>query len=159
MSNLIRGIRGEFHLARQALEEHLNSINENTTEIQALFDYLQEMEVKVEKMSQRLDNLQLGMGFNLEKPQIMPLNQTERKVFLVLYTEEQPLSYVEIAQKAQLTNSLIPECLSSLMSKGVPVQRNFCNGQLFVKLDPAFKEMQAKEGLINLSLESFMVKS
>ena len=59
MSNLIRGIRGEFHQVKQALEEHLNSINENTTEIQALFDYLQEMEIKVEKMSQRLDN-QIG---------------------------------------------------------------------------------------------------
>ena len=40
----------EFATIRHALEEHLSSINENTSEIQSLFDYLQEMEQKVEKV-------------------------------------------------------------------------------------------------------------
>lgn len=145
----------EFQFIRQALEEHLSAINENTAEIQALFDYLQEMEVKVDKLSQRLDALQLST----EKQSIVApcsLNQTEKKVFLVLYTEEMPLTYAEIAVKANLAVAVVPECLSMLVAKGIHLQRSFANNQLFWKLDSSFKERQAKENIINLSLQSFM---
>lgn len=156
MSNLIRGIRGEFYNIKRALEEHLTAINENTSEIQALFDYLQEMDIKVEKLSQRLDQLQISQGLEVPKPTVLPLNHTEKKVFLALYTEEIPLTYREIAERAKLPLSLVPECISSLTGKGIALSRNFCNGQLFIKINPEFKELQAKEKLINLSLESFM---
>ena len=148
----------EFIKIRQALEEHLSAINENTTEIQALFDYLQEVEIKIEKMSQRLDALQLSscdQPLSL-KPLVSPLNHIEKKVFLVLYTEETPLSYHEIANKAKLPFSIIPECISTLTTKGIPLLRSFYNDQLFLKLDPQFKEIQAKENLVNFSLQSFM---
>ncbi|MBT6774962.1 hypothetical protein HOA91_06370 [Candidatus Woesearchaeota archaeon] len=156
MSNLYKSIRGEFHNVRNALEEHLSAINENTSEIQTMFDYLQELDLKIEKLSSRIDHLQLSQGCNLDKPEVESLNHTERKVFLTLYTEEQPLSFQEIGNRSQLPNSLIPECISSISAKGIPLCRTFCNGQLFINIDKNFKEMQAKEGLINLSLESFM---
>ncbi|MBT3814271.1 hypothetical protein HOE37_06050 [Candidatus Woesearchaeota archaeon] len=156
MCSLYQGVRTEFHKVRQALEEHLSAINENTTEIQSLFDYLQEMDVKLEKLSSRLDQIQLNQGCNLEKPQIESLNQTEKKIFLTLYTEEQPLSFSEIALRSELPNSLISECVASLANKGIPLSRTLCNGQLFVSIGKNFKELQAKENLVNLSLESFM---
>lgn len=150
------GIKKAFKSVRQALEEHLSGINENTAEIQTLFDYIQAMENKIEKLSQRMDELQLQNDMPLEKKQIAPLNQMEKKVFLVLYTEEIPMSYKEIAEKAQLPLATIPETISSLMGKGIPLARKFCNNQTFMNVDNAFKEMQAKENLINLSLDSFM---
>ncbi|PIZ50987.1 hypothetical protein COY27_05010 [Candidatus Woesearchaeota archaeon CG_4_10_14_0_2_um_filter_33_13] len=156
MDNVVRNIRGEFHNIRQALDEHLSAINGNTTEIQSLFDYLQELDVKIEKLSQRLDGLQLSQGLPLPKLTIQPLNQTERKLFLVLYTEEAPLSFREIAERANVPNSIIPDCISALAQKGIPLSRTFCNEQLFIKMDPVFKEIQAKENIVNLSLESFM---
>ena len=146
----------EFQHIREALEEHLSAINDNTGEIQALFDYLQEMEIKVEKMCHRLDNLQLCQGQPLEKPSISPLNQLEKKVFLVMYTETMPLSYEEISAKARVPSTLVPECISSLIDKGVPLLRSLVNTQLFFKLSPSFKELQAKENLVNLSLHSFL---
>ena len=146
----------EFVKIRQALEEHLSAINENTTEIQALFDYIQEMEVKMEKLSQRLDALQLTQNPIVSKPFISPLNQAERKVFLVLYTEEQALTYEEVAVKSGTHVAVVPETISTLGTKGVPLIRSFYNDQLFFKLDPQFKELQAKENLVNLSLQSFM---
>jgi len=149
-------MKSEFKAVKQALEEHLSAINENTSEIQAMFDYLQELEVKVEKVSQRLDQLQLNQNITLEKPTISPLTQTERRAFLTLYTEESPLSFEEIATRAKIPEALIPECISSLVNKGVPLQRSYFNNQLFLKLDPQFKEMQAKENLINLTLQSFI---
>lgn len=146
----------DLEKVKHALEEHLSTINENTSEIQSLFDYLQDVETKVEKVSQRLDQLQLNQGQPLPKPAITPLNQMEKKVFLNLYTEETPLSAAEIASRAGLSSSLVVECIGALSQKGVPLTRNFCQDQMFFKLDPAFKERQAKENLINLSLQSFM---
>lgn len=146
----------KFIEVRKALEEHLLAINENTSEIQALFDYLQELETKIEKLSQRVDQTQLSAGQELPKHSMLSLNQIEKKVFLVLYTEDIPLSYIEIATKANLQISLIPECISSLVNKGMPFQRSSFNDQLFLRLDPQFKELQAKENIVNLSLHSFI---
>lgn len=148
----------EFQKIRQALEEHLGAINENTHEIQSLFDFLQEMEVKLEKFSQRLDQMQLNASTSgaPAKPAVTPLNQMEKKVFLVLYTEETALGYREIAEKAHIPVSVVPECLSCLANKGIPLARTFCNEQLFFQIEPTFKEVQARENVINLSLQSFM---
>src|SRR3989339_324273 len=142
----------EVEKVKHALEEHLSTINENTSEIQSLFDYLQDVETKVEKLSQRLDQMQLNQGQPLPKPAIAPLNQIEKKVFLNLYTEETPLSVNEIALRSSLSPSIVMESIGTLTQKGVPLSRNFCQDQMFFKLDPAFKERQAKENLINLSL-------
>ena len=48
------------------------------------------------------------------------------------------------------------KCVSSLAGKGIPLVRSHFNDKMFVKLEPEFKEIQAKQNLINLSLESFM---
>ena len=149
-------MKHDFKEVRDALEEHLTAINENTSEIQAMFDYLKEMEIKIDKLSQRLDNMQLNLGHPLEKPFVKPLDQLEKNVFLVLYTEEMPLSYEEISTKGRVALSSVPDCVSSLIDKGVPLLRSMVNGQLFFKISPSFKELQAKENLVNLSLMSFI---
>jgi predicted transcriptional regulator len=156
MNEIDKAINSELKKVRQALDEHLNSINDNTQEIQSLFDYLQEIEVKVEKLSQRLDQTQLNNQNSPVKPCVAPLNQMERKIFLTLYTAEMPLSYREISERSQISPTIVHECISSLTSKGIPLIRTFCNDQMFFKIEPVFKEVQAKENLINLSLQSFM---
>jgi DNA-directed RNA polymerase specialized sigma subunit len=158
MNEIDKAMGAELKKVRQALEEHLNSINDNTTEIQSLFDYLQEVEVKLEKISQRLDQVQMSTEAQpiAVKPAVAPLTQMEKKVFLTLYTGEMPLSYREISERSGVAPSIVHECISSLVSKGIPLVRSFCNDQMFFKLEPLFKEVQAKENLINLSLQSFL---
>ena len=51
-------MKKDIEKIKQALDDHLSGINENTAEIQALFDYIHDLEVKLEKMAQRLDNMQ-----------------------------------------------------------------------------------------------------
>ncbi|HLC52570.1 MAG TPA: hypothetical protein VJI98_04970, partial [Candidatus Nanoarchaeia archaeon] len=129
------------------------AINENTSEIQVMLDYLQEMEAKIEKLSQRIDKLQL---VDREKPLIFPLTREEKKVFLVFYTEEASLTFRDIALKSNIHLSLVSDLISSLVQKGIPLQRSHFNGSLFLKLEPGFKELQAKENVVNLSLQSFL---
>ena len=44
--DVVEALNAGLNNLQQALEEHLTAINENTTEIQALFDYLHELEIK-----------------------------------------------------------------------------------------------------------------
>lgn len=145
-----------FDSVRHALEEHLSAINENTTEIQALFDYLQEMDLKMEKLTQRLDGMQLSMGESVEKPFVEPLEQTEKDVFLQLYTEDIPLSCAELSLRARIPLAQVSASVTALTQKGVPLLRSKIKDQLFFKLSPSFKELQAKENIVNLSLQSFI---
>tara|TARA_Y100000310_G_scaffold317846_1_gene371208 strand:+ start:25785 stop:26231 length:447 start_codon:yes stop_codon:yes gene_type:complete len=147
-------MKQKFSEIRGQLEEHLLSINENTSEIQVLFDYLQDMETKIEKLNSRLDQLQ--MDAPLDKPKISPLTALEKKVFLVLYTEDTPISFEEIAERSGLKITLARECVSAIIGKGIPIQRSYVNNQLFIKIDHEFKEVQAKENIINLSLKNFI---
>ena len=133
-----------FNLVRQELEEHLSAINENTSEIQAMLDYIQEVELKIDKLSQRIDEFQLCDEKKIESNFIMPLTQIERKVFLVLYTEHCALTFNEISKKSELPQGIVPDCVSSLVNKGIPLQRSYFNNRLFFKLDPSFKELQAR---------------
>lgn len=144
----------DFPEVRQQFEEHLCAINENTSEIQALFDYLHEMDQKLDLLTQRVDQLQMSQIPSL--PKTLALTLMEKTLFRALYTEESPLCFREMAVKSGLPASLIPDCLSSMVNKGVPFIRTFYGDKLFFKLDPAFKELQAKENLVNLSLESFI---
>ena len=61
-----------------------------------------------------------------------------------------------IAVKADVPKSLIADCISSMVEKGINFVRSFYNDKLFLKLDPQFKEEQAKQNTINLSLHSFI---
>ncbi len=144
-----------FETIKQDLEEHLSSINENTSEIQALFDYIGQVEKKIDAIAQRLDGLQLGSTGN-ERKAILPFDHEERQIFLVLYTQESAMTFDEIAQKSGVARAIVPERISSLVHKGVPLHRSYFNDQLFLQLDSAFKELQAKENIINLSLHSFI---
>lgn len=146
----------KFDQIRFALEEHLSAINENTSEIQSLFDYLHEMEIKIDKVTQRLDQMQLNQDNVLVKSSLQPLDNVEKKIFLVLYTEESPLSFDEICRKTNYTLALVQEAITTISNKGIPLSRSHFNNKMFVKLDPDFKEMQAKQNLVNLSLQSFI---
>ena len=149
MKKAIEGIR-------HALEEHLSAINDNTTEIQVVFDYLQEVETKVDKLSQRLDQLQLTLDQPLEKTAVVPLNNTEKQIFLILYTEEAAVTAEDISKKTKLSLSVVTESITSLSQKNIPIHRTYFNQQFFFSLKQQFKELQAKENIINLSLRSFM---
>ena len=149
-------LRKNVSLIRQNLSEHLSAINENTSELQSFFDYLQELDQKIEKISQRIDHLQLQNNFPQEKPFITPLNSTEKKIFLTLYTEEEPLNCLEISQKSGVPLSIIREQTASLYKKGIPLVRLFKDNSTTYRLDSQFKEWQAKNNIVPLSLNSFI---
>lgn len=148
----------DFPEVKQEFEEHLSAINENTAEIQVLFDFLQQLEKKIDGLSLRLDTIQLALKSNpaMTGRKEYALTTVEKQVFVALYTESAPLSFQEIAVKANVPAALVPECISWLIEKGIPLTKSFYNDRLFLTLDRQFKDLQAKENVINLSLKSFI---
>jgi DNA-binding MarR family transcriptional regulator len=156
ISRVVEGLKKSYCEIRQQCEEHLAAINENTAEVQSLFDYLNELDVKIERLAQRVDHLQMQQATLKNEQQIYPLNHAEKQIFLALYTEEMPLTLQEIAERTGIPLPAVHEHLTALAQKNIPITRTVANNQIFVKLNDHFKELQAKENVVNLSLTSFM---
>mgnify|MGYP006282294921 CR=1 FL=1 len=137
---------------KEELDEHLDAINQNTTEIQAVFDYTAEVDAKVTKLSEKMDRiLQLLENQKPRESSIQQLNLREQEVFLALYAENVFLSYADIARRISLPESMIPGIVDSIIAKGVPVLRKYQGPQVFVQIDEDFRNRQAKENLLHIN--------
>lgn len=159
---LNKKLRDDFDKIRQEFEEHLQAINENTIEIASNFEYVSEIEAKLDRLSERIDKLQMFLesssihakrSFDVKR-----LSRKEQEVFLVVYTLEEEkgnLTYRDIAEKLGISEQLTASYITSLIEKGVPIIKRYFNTTPHFRLDPDFKTLQAKENILQLSLEEF----
>jgi DNA repair exonuclease SbcCD ATPase subunit len=96
----------------EQLDDHLQSINENTNEIQANYEYLCELDMKIEKLTERLDEIFMFLGWHAKngydiRLEPSPLTESEQQVFMVLYTQDDNnITYKDIAAKLNLSENL-----------------------------------------------------
>lgn len=162
---LSKRLRAEVQKIRHELEEHLQAINENTNEIAANYEYVGEIERKLDMLSERIDQLQmyieLNSGITISKRknfEVRRLNRREQDVFLVIYTLEEEkggVTYEDIANKFNISEQLAGNYVTSLIEKGVPIIKRYLNSRPYLNLDPDFKTLQAKENILQLSLQEF----
>lgn len=153
-------IRSIIKEIKEELEDHLTTINENTNEIQSNYEYLNELDQKIEKINSRLDQIQLFLqensSFEVEKEpifQIQELNNKEKEVFLILYTlddQSRGVTYSEIARKLMLTETLVGNYILNMIGKSIPIIKTYINSKAHLKLDPDFKRVQAKSNLLKI---------
>lgn len=141
LTDSLKKTTGEF-------DQHLDSINENTNEIQANYEYLCELDKKIQKLSERLDGLQHTYAES-EKPVIKPLTVQEKRVFKKLLYAKKPLSYEEIAETLNANPSLVATYITSLIEKGVPVVKKYLSGQAFLTIDVDNKENLEESAIID----------
>ena len=151
LKETLKGIKAEF-------EEHLQAINENTNEIQSNYEYLCNIDGKLDKISERIDKIQLYLQsnssfvFDSEKVfDVKPLTRTEKEIFIVIYALEDKngvVSYIDIARKTGLQYILISNYITSMIEKGVPILKKYINNRPYLKLDQEFKTLQAKENVL-----------
>ena len=161
---LNKTVRQELGKIRGELDEHLQAINENTNEISTNFGYIGEIENKLDRLNERLDQIHLYLEektgiivrrnyFNVKK-----LNRREQDVFLAIYTLEEEkgsLTYDDIAKNLKISEQLAANYVTCLIEKGVPIIKRYVNSKPHLKLDPEFKTLQAKENILQLSLQEF----
>lgn len=165
LSKLNKRLRVEFTKIKEEFEEHLQAINENTNEIAANYEYICELESKLDKLSERIDQIQMYLESNSSivitkrnNFDVKRLNRREQEVFLVIYTledEKGGLTYQDIAEKLDISEQLAGSYITSIIEKGVPILKRYINSKPYLRLDPEFKTLQAKENILQLSLQEF----
>ncbi len=159
LKNFEKKIRTSFKTIKEEFEDHLDAINENTKEVQENFDFLNKIDEKIEKLSSRIDSVELMLRKILEEQEFkqIKLSQEEETVFKTLYTfgEQSSLSTNDIARKANLPELSVMLALKSVINKGIPILEEIIDGHSFYTLDIKFKQLQAKRNVLGINIEHY----
>jgi len=80
------------------------------------------------------------------------LSMDEQKVFLLLYTSENTLlSHKQISNKLEVPIIVTVSNINNLISKGIPIVEKKIDGDSYYELDRQFRDIQAKEGVVEIS--------
>lgn len=128
----------------------MDSINQNTAEIQANQGLLTELEAKLNKISERMDELELVLNPSQAKRMDIKLTPREQEVFMTLYIGK-TLPPTQIAKRLGFTEDMVNMYIFNLITKGVPVRKELLNDVLVFSLDPEFKDLQARRNVLDIN--------
>ncbi len=149
-----------FEQIKEQFEDHLEAINENTNEIQSNFEYLCELDSKIDKLNEKIEKLALILqqqsGVSAEKKaySIKALTAKEKEVFYAVYvlTEHNKYTtYKDVARRVGYTESLVASYMTSLVEKGIPISKKYSSKLAYITLEPEFRELQAKENIVGIN--------
>jgi len=144
-------LKFSFKKIKEELDNYLDTINQNTNEIQSNYEFLLELDRKVEALSERVDEITLLLEpSNTVSPEQINLTIREQEVFLVLYAINKKLSAGAIARRLGFTSDKVNEYLQNLIDKQVPVMKELFNNRIFYFLDDRFRSIQAKQNIIKI---------
>ncbi len=142
------GLKRAFAKIRAEMDEHLESINQNTNEVQRCYEYLAELDARLRALSERFDELQSSVD---EPVPGTPLTAREQEVFMLLYTRDDPVPASMIARRLGFGISMAERFVKSLIVKGIPVREVLCEHDVRYTLDARFKELQARENVVGIT--------
>jgi len=155
---LNENLKTSFKNIKEEMEDHLQSINENTEEIHSQSTRIFELDYKIEKLNEKLDEIRMliekSAGRDLEKIRkvfdLIPLTRAEQEVFMLMYASDTPLTFEEMSRRTGLMRPVAESYVESIIRKGIPVVKQFIGGREFVSVDKAFKDIQAKENVLEI---------
>jgi len=167
-----RNLRIAFSKIREEFDDQREAINENTNEIQSNFELSCELDKKIEKLSERLDNIQIYLTeisriLNIEpieKDQNDYLNinvkltRHEKEVFGLVYCLcEQNIkpTLKRISTRLGYTNDMAKGYLLSLMEKGIPLTLAKTKDDILIDVEPGFRKLQAKKNILDIDNSVF----
>jgi len=151
-------LRQAFNKIKEELTDHLQTINENTNEINSNYSYLKQIENMITKLNERLDEVELKLSelsgkkiASAEDFQNIVLTPKEREVFLLLYKRNGDLlDYKQIARSLGLTEESIRKHVSTMINKGIPVIKKYFDNKVYLILDSDFSNLQAKKNVLDI---------
>jgi hypothetical protein len=151
LSKIQNSLKISFQKIKQELDSYLDTINQNTNEIQSNYEFLIELDRKVEKLSDRVDELTLLLKpSEAIKDYQFELSLREQEVFLVLYAVNKKMSVAAIAKRLGLTQDKVKNYIYNMLSKKVPISKEYHNNKMFFYLDERFKILQARQNIIKI---------
>lgn len=127
---------------REEFNEHLLAINENTNEIQSNYEFFCELDAKIEKLTERIDRIQTMLEGKREEQRhdVDPLNGQEQTITHVLLAAPATLTYAELSVQTGMPLPVVRSYISHLIAKGIPVMKKYANNEVFLYLEPSFKQ-------------------
>jgi len=159
-------LHSAFSQIKEEFEDHLTAINENTNEIQANYECLNNIDQKLNKLAERMDKMEIFLqkqGLEVEEKETfkpIKLSKREQEIFLILYTLEEikgSVTYLDIAKKVCLTEDIVASYISNMVRKGVPITKKYIANQATLNLNKRFKALQAKENILGIEQRTLTV--
>ena len=159
----LKSLFNSNNLVKESLEElkeqnedHLISINENTNEIQSNYEYSLELNQKINKLAERIDEISMLLNLKPDQKSIqMPkLTTVEKEIFLALYSiceQQEYATYKEIGDSVNLSETLIMNYITILIEKGVPIIKSYNDDKTKLKLSSYFKDLQTKSNILKIT--------
>lgn len=144
-------IKNSFVKVKKEMDNHLESINQNTNEIQNIYDYMHELEGKMEKLNERIDDLQLYLSPQIQEEQFkVTLSHREQEVFLILYAANDGVTPQIVAKRLGFTDEMVQRYIYNMIMKGIPILKQFEGDQIILYLDLKFKDLQARKNILKI---------
>ena len=146
-----QSLKLSFNKVKKELDSYLDTINQNTNEIQSNYEFLIELDKKIENLSERVDELTLMVDPKSAAASYdFNLSLREQEVFLVLYAVNKKMSATAIARRLGLTVEKVSIYLYNLINKKIPILKEIRNDRMFFYLEDSFKSLQARQSIIKI---------
>ena len=150
VQNLRDELKVVFSKIKEEFEDHLESINQNTIEIQSSFEYLSRLATRVEKIEQRIARLE---HHHPPEPVVetVILTRDEEEIYAIILEatkQRRLLTYEQIAHKVDVSKTFCAHLVANLIDKGLPVVKKFSNGDVLLEFDQRFLE---REAIVNIA--------
>jgi hypothetical protein len=148
-SKLVESIKKAFKNVKSELDEHLDTINQNTSDIQEFNNILSELDSKIDKLAERMDDFEMNMNPGKARKYDIKLTPREQEVFTILYLSKE-LALAQIAKQLGFTSDMVNLYIFNLVSKGISINKELIDDVLVFSLDPEFKELQARRNILEI---------
>ncbi|MBU1198248.1 MAG: hypothetical protein KKF46_01415 [Nanoarchaeota archaeon] len=108
-----------------------------------------ELDAKINKISERLDELELAVNPHKSEQMDIKLSPREQEVFMILYLSRGK-SIQDVSKRLGFTQDRVNLYLMNLMSKGVPVKKEIVDDVLVFSLESEFKDLQARRNILEI---------
>jgi predicted nuclease with TOPRIM domain len=148
-------LKKEIGDMREQIDDHLQSINENTDEIENNYSYLVDIDQRLKLLETKVDSI-FDMLAKLTKTDVkktrskIKLSEQEQVVFSVLYMADRALDYGQLCFKSKRSEYFVRNCINTMIEKGIPIKKHIINKKVYFILDKAFKDLQTKKNILNI---------
>ncbi|MEM2115835.1 MAG: hypothetical protein QXD62_03195 [Candidatus Woesearchaeota archaeon] len=153
IDSLKEKIKQSFSNIKTELDEHLDAINQNINEIQHLYEIISSIELKLDKIEEKIESLESEKS---EKYEQYTFSNDEKKIFQTIYflSETEDNVYLShLIMHLSWDVLIIESLINSLIAKGIPIEKKIVNGELCYSIPKSIREKHAKTNILNINFE------
>ncbi len=158
-------LRQSFQRIKEELDDHRDSINDNTQEIQANFDFSVELEKRLSKLEEKFEQTTLLLSAMAEKLNLGLVQdyKFDKEIWLTRKEKEILSSVIELCEKNRVTTveeiaaaacyepGIVKDYLMELSSKGIPILVREVNNTAYLEIDRRFLRAQREKNILGLA--------